>query len=57
MCELRILQCGWTPFLLASQAGHWEVVLYLIEKFGIDVNVKDEVSDFVVFSLSLSFSL
>jgi ankyrin repeat protein len=41
-----VLQSGWTPLHHASQNGHLEVVRYLIEKCGVDVNVKDSVSEF-----------
>jgi ankyrin repeat protein len=41
-----LLQVGYTPLHRASSNGHLEVVQYLIEECGADVNAKDKVSEF-----------
>jgi ankyrin repeat protein len=36
---MRVLQIGWTPLHFGSSNGHLDVVRYLVEERGAEVNV------------------
>ena len=39
-----VIQGGYTSLMLASMGGHFEIVKYLVEKAGADVEAKTTVS-------------